>query len=399
MSDPQARSRRRRRIGLIVNPVAGVGGSVGLKGSDGADIQRRAVELGAKPRAADRAAAALVRLQPLADRIDFVTCPGGMGEDVVARCGFPSLLIRAIGRADRECTSAEDTKTAAQEMQRIGVDLLLFVGGDGTARDVYEAVGERQLVLGVPAGVKIHSAVYAIGPVAAGDLAAALVNGEISRTKQAEVIDADEASMRCGMVCTTLCGVMRVPGDPLRLQGAKVVASTDDATAVKAIARRIADEMDAETVYMVGPGTTTRAVFDELGLDKTLLGVDLLQGRRLLASDVNEERLLSLRMEVRSAKILVTPIGGQGYLFGRGNQQISSEVLRRVGKENVLVIATPGKLNRLTTRPLLVDTGDEAVDRALEGHVRVVCGRDDTRVVKVAAASRAMIKAGGVVQR
>ena len=384
MTDPDGGSEIRRRVGLIVNPIAGLGGRVGLKGSDGAEIQRRARELGAVPRSLDRTAEAIVRLRPIADRIDLVTCPGDMGQAAVAQCGFAVTLIDVTAHDE---STAEDTRVAAREMRRLGVDLLLFAGGDGTARDLYDAIGEDVVSLGIPAGVKIHSAAYAVGPSSAGNLAEAYLTSKVVRTREAEVIDVDEGSIRHGIVRIRLHGVLRVPDDVRRLQGAKAAGGGRSAASAKAIARRIVAEMDDDMLTVVGPGTTTRAVLDELGIDKTLLGVDVLRGRTLMAADVNEAGLLELLENERSARILVSPIGGQGYLFGRGNQQISPAVLRRVGHENILVIATPEKLNHLTARPLLVDTGDEIVDRSLEGHVRVLCGADDVRGVRVTAAS------------
>jgi len=384
MIDPNAHAGTCARIGLIVNPIAGIGGRVGLKGSDGEEIQRRALELGARPRALDRAGEALERLRPIADRIELVTCPADMGESVATRCGIPSRSIRILDTVGRGSTTAEDTKTAARDMLQAGVDLLLFVGGDGTARDIYDAVGEHQVVLGIPAGVKIHSGVYAIGPSTAGDLATTFLTGTRKDTRESEVLDADEDSIRRGVICTRLYGVLRVPDDVHRLQGAKAVRR-GGAAAAMAIAERVVDEMDDDALYIVGPGTTTRAVFERLGLDKTLLGVDVLRAKASVASDAGETRLLALLADNPPARILVAPIGGQGYLFGRGNQQISPAVLRRVGWKNVTILATPEKLNRLTTRPLLVDTGDSATDRSLAGHVRVVCGADDVRIVRVAA--------------
>jgi predicted polyphosphate/ATP-dependent NAD kinase len=387
MSDPEGGADRERRVGLIVNPVAGLGGRVGLKGSDGAAVQQRALELGAVPRALDRTTEALVRLRPIAGEFEFVTYPGEMGEEAARRSEFDPEVIGEIvpGR-----TTAEDTRAAACEMRRLGVELLLFAGGDGTARDVFDAVGEDLAVLGIPAGVKIHSAVYAISPAAAGELARAFLEGKTPGMHESEVVDVDEAALRRGIVSTALYGVLRVPNDVRRIQGAKAVSSESDASAAAAIARHVVAGMDVDTVYIVGPGTTTRAILTELGIEKTLLGVDVIHRKKLLASDANEARLLEL-LDGRAVRIVVAPVGGQGYLFGRGNQQISPDVLRRVGVENVLVIATPEKLNRLTTRPLLVDTGDEDVDRMLAGYVCVVCGPDDLRVVRVSSASVAEV--------
>jgi len=383
----EQRAREHRQVGLIVNPVAGLGGRVGLKGSDGEEIQRRARDLGAQPRALDRAIEALLRLQPIADDIDIVTCPGAMGEEATARAGLDALILDSLDTDGGPATTAEDTKAAACEMQRRRVDLILFAGGDGTARDVYDAVGEEQVVLGIPAGVKIHSAAFAVCPAVAGIVAASFLTGSRPRTRSAEVLDADEEFLRRGIAGTVLRGVLRVPGDRQRLQGAKTLGGDDDARSAQAIAQRVANELEDDEITIVGPGTTTRALFEELGLEKTLLGVDVLHGRSLLASDVGEDQLLDLLAQDPPVRILVTPIGGQGYLFGRGNQQISPEVLRRVGPDGIRVIATPEKLNRLIARPLLVDTGDEIVDRSIAGHIRVVCGPDDIRVVRAAAAS------------
>lgn len=383
MSDPEARVDRERRVGLIVNPVAGLGGRVGLKGSDGAAVQQRALELGAVPRALDRTTEALVRLRPIVGQFELVTYPGEMGEEAARRSEFDPEVIGAIvpGR-----TTAEDTRAAACEMRRLGVKLLLFAGGDGTARDVFDAVGQDLVVLGIPTGVKIHSAAYAISPAAAGELARAFLEGKTAGMRESEVVDVNEDTLRRGGVSTTLYGILRVPDDVRRIQGAKAVSPESDAASAAAIAKHVVDRMDEDTVYIVGPGTTTRAIHTELGIKKTLLGVDVIHRGKLLVLDANEAQLLEL-LDEQPARIIVTPIGGQGYLLGRGNQQISPDVLRLVGVESVIVIATPEKLNRLTTRPLLVDTGDADVDRALTGHVRVVCGPDDLRVIRVSSAS------------
>ena len=388
MSNPEGGANRERRVGLIVNPVAGLGGRVGLKGSDGAAVQQRALELGAVPRALDRTTEALVRLQPIASEFEFVTYCGEMGEEAARQSEFDPEVIGMIVPG---MTTAEDTKAAAREMRRLGVELLLFAGGDGTARDVFDAVGQDLIVLGIPAGVKIHSAAYAISPAAAGELARAFLEGKTMGMHESEVVDVDEAALRNGIVTTTLYGILRVPNDVRQMQGAKAVSTERDASAAAAIAKHVVARMDKDTVYIIGPGTTTRAILTELGIEKTLLGVDAIRQEKLLVSDASEAQLLEL-LDGRTARIIVAPIGGQGYLFGRGNQQISPDVLRLVGIENVLVIATPEKLNRLTTRPLLVDTGDADVDQALTGHIRVACGPDDLRVVRVSSAS--LIKVG-----
>ena len=370
----------RKRLGLIINPVAGIGGRVGLKGSDGLEIQQKALELGAVPQSEIRTIQALERLKPLKEELEIVTYPGEMGGHAATECGFQT---RVIGAIDAGNTTAADTRNAAQEMQRLGVDLLLFSGGDGTARDVYDAVGDGIPVLGIPAGVKIHSAVYATSPRAAGELAASYLSGRMASLREAEVMDVDEDAIREGIVSARLYGYLRIPFQRRLIQGAKTASSLTESASMRAIASHVVERLEESCLYILGPGTTTRAIATELGLPKTLIGVDVVLGSKLIAADVNEGQLLQL-LEGRKAKIVVTPIGGQGYLFGRGNQQLSHEVIGTVGKDNIIVVGTVGKINSLRGRSFLVDTGDQAVDEMLCGHVRVVTGYREETVYRVA---------------
>jgi predicted polyphosphate/ATP-dependent NAD kinase len=368
-----------KRLGLIVNPVAGIGGRVGLKGSDGAEIQRIAFELGAVPEALQRAIQALERLEPGKDELEVVTYPGEMGEDAARVGGFEPTVIGCIKPG---ATTPEDTIKAAQEMLRLKVDLLLFAGGDGTARDIYNAVGERMPVLGIPAGVKIHSAVFATSPRGAGDLAALYLQGRVSSLREAEVMDIDEEAFRQGVVSARLYGYLKIPFERRLVQSPKMPSSPGEQAAQQAIAYDVVSRMEESLLYIIGPGTTTRAIASGLGLSKTLIGVDVVAGGELVAADVNESRLLEL-LEGRKAKIIVTPIGGQGYIFGRGNQQISPQVIRCVGKENVIVVSTPGKIHSLRGRPLRVDTGDRGLDEMLRGYIMVLTGYNERIVYKV----------------
>ena len=372
-----------RRLGLIVNPVAGLGGRVGLKGSDGAEIQRRARELGAEPQAPERAAGALERLRNV-ENLKILTYPGQMGEDPARASGFEPTVIGAIQRGE---TTAADTRRAAREMQDMGVDLLLFAGGDGTARDIYEAVNLSLPVLGIPAGVKIHSAVYATHPRSAGELAALYLQGRVDRLREAEVMDIDEDAVRQGTVTAVLYGYLQVPYRASLVQNLKMPSSGEEAAAVASIAHDVVSKMAQGCLYIIGPGTTTRAIADELGVPKTLIGVDVILDGQVIAADANEAQLLALLDEYGDcvAKIVVTPIGGQGYLFGRGNQQISHRVIQQVGRDNLVVVSTPDKLHTLGTQPLLVDTGDRAVDAWLGGYVEVITGYNQRAVRKVSA--------------
>lgn len=378
------------KLGLIINPVAGIGGRVGLKGSDGAEIQRRAFELGAIPRAQERALAALQHLASV-DDLEIVTYPDEMGEEAARASGFEPTVIGSVAPGD---TTAADTRAAARETLALGVDLLLFAGGDGTARDVYEAVGLDQVALGIPAGVKIHSAVYATSPGHAGELAALYLQGGIDSVREAEVMDIDEEAVRRGIVSARLYGYLRVPFRPSMVQNLKM-PSTGEQAAVAEIAHDVIDTMEAGWLYLIGPGTTTRAILEELGLPKTLIGVDVVALNEdtgkvdLVAADANESQLLALLEGGKRAKIVVTLIGGQGYIFGRGNQQISPQVIQAVIQnaprpwDPILVVSAPAKLHTLGSRPLLVDTGDPALDEKLSGYIQVITGYREKAVRKV----------------
>jgi predicted polyphosphate/ATP-dependent NAD kinase len=366
------------KLGLIVNPVAGIGGRVGLKGSDGAEIQRRALELGAVPQSQHRAIQALERITSV-DGLELITYPGEMGEDAAKACGLKPTVIGSIRPGK---TTPEDTADAARDMLRLNVNLLLFAGGDGTARDVYNAIGDGLPVLGIPAGVKIHSAVFGTNPLSAGDLAASYLQGKVSALREGEVMDIDEEAFRQGIVSAKLYGYLKVPFQRRLVQSLKTPSSPGEQAAMAAIAADVVSNMENGWLYIIGPGTTTRAITSRLGLDKTLIGVDVVADGKLIAADVNEAQLLEL-LQGRKAKIIVTPIGGQGYIFGRGNQQISPKVIEKVGRNNVIVVSTTGKIHSLRGQPLWVDTGDRAVDEMLSGHIRVVTGYNERIVYRV----------------
>jgi predicted polyphosphate/ATP-dependent NAD kinase len=365
-----------KKLGLIVNPLAGIGGRVGLKGSDGLETVQKAFELGAEPHAPDRAIAALEGLTALQDDVELYTYPAEMGEDEARHCGFSPIVLGSI---DSGHTTAEDTRQAARDMQTADVDLLLFVGGDGTARDIYSAIGEALPVLGIPAGVKIHSSVYAVNPRRVGDLVRLFLAGR-APLREMEVLDIDEELFRQGRVTASLYGYLNVPYERRLLQGPKAGSPPSDQKP-KEIAAYVVDHMDEGYLYVLGPGSTVFAIGERLGIDKTLLGVDVVYGNQVIGKDVNEQTLLRL-IRGKKAKIVVTVIGGQGYIFGRGNQQISPAVLTAVGKENVIVIATQEKLLSLNSA-LLVDTGDAECDRGLSGYTRVITGYNEESIWKV----------------
>lgn len=359
-------------MGLIVNPIAGMGGRVGLKGTDGEEVLAKALALGARPVSPSRAVDFLREL--LRRRVPRLLTPAGqMGEEEAKEAGMqPEVIGRIYGR-----TSAEDTKRAAREMVKLGVDLIVFVGGDGTARDVLDVVGSSLPVLGVPSGVKNHSAVFASSPSAAAELVDRFLGGELP-VEEAEVLDVDEEAYRSGELRVKLYGYLRVPYEPVLMPGCKEVSAEEKSEQQAAIAKYVKELMQPGVSYILGPGTTTAAVASELGVEKTLLGVDIVREGELVAKDVNEEGLLR---EAGPCVIIVSPIGGQGFILGRGNQQISPRVVRKAGIENLWIVATPKKLQE--TPVLRVDTTDAELDEQLRGYRRVITGYRQWRVCKV----------------
>lgn len=360
------------KLGLIVNPYAGLGGSVALKGSDGAEIRHEAMARGAEQRAAGRMVRALKLMQsrvPVTE-IEVYCFAGEMGEDTARQLGFTP---RVIGAAQSSPSEAEDTCAAARALMDARVDLILFAGGDGTARLIADVVGTRQPVLGVPSGVKMHSGVYAISPEGAGEILAQLINGQLVNVAERDVKDIDEDAFRNGQVRARFYGTLLVPEDSQFLQQVKNAGTERDELAQLDVAQEMIRQLDEDTLYLVGPGSTTHMFLQELGLDGSLLGVDLLLNNELIARDVTAEQILShLAAHRGSIKMIITVIGGQGHILGRGNQQFSPEVIRRVGKENIFIIAARGKILALQGRPLWVDTNDPDLDQTFSGFMRVI---------------------------
>ncbi|RZN62655.1 MAG: ATP-NAD kinase [Thermoproteota archaeon] len=371
-----------KKLGLIVNPIAGMGGRVGLKGTDGPEMLRKAIELGAKPWAEDRAVEALKALLPIKNSLVIYTYPHKMGENAAKRAGFNPKVMGSIG----EETTADDTVRAAGDMKDVGVDILLFVGGDGTARDVCRSIGTSLVTLGIPAGVKVYSSVFSTSPKTGGELALKFLRGEINDIIEAEVLDIDEDSFREGRLSVKLYGYLKIPYDSSYIPGGKVPSSHSESYDREAIAAELLDIIENDVIYLIGPGSTTKEVMKLLNLDFSPLGVDAILDGKLIGKDLNERQIIYL-ISGRKAKVVVTPIGGQGYVFGRGNQQISPDVLRRIGKENVIIVATRGKLESLRGRPLLIDTGDESLDIELSGYYKVITGYREYTVYKAVPAS------------
>lgn len=365
-------------IGLIVNPISGMGGAVGLKGTDGGEILQMARKLGARPEAPGRAILALERLLPIKEDIRILTSSGDMGENQCLEAGLDHEVIHTLASD----STSSDTVAAAEKMMERKVDLLMFTGGDGTARDVFKAVKDQIVTVGIPAGVKIHSPVYANSPQQAGELARMYLKEGNIAVMEEEVIDIDEEAFRDNRVATRLFGYLKVPYNRKFLQNKKAPTPLGEAEGQMAIALDIVDSMEEDVFYVIGPGTTTRAIMTTLGLEGSLLGVDIVKNRKLIALDCNEKEIIKT-IKGHKAKLVITPTGGQGYLLGRGNQQISREVINIIKKENIIIIANQSKIIALRGNPLMVYTGDHETDTYLTGYYKVKVGYGTDQMYKV----------------
>jgi predicted polyphosphate/ATP-dependent NAD kinase len=364
-----------RSIGLVVNPVAGMGGSVGLKGTDG-EMHAKALAMGAEPVSPARTLEFLSHVQCL-DDIRLLVAPGPMGADYAQSAGLRFEVVGSIGAEP----AAADTKAIARSLLKAGVELIVFAGGDGTARDMADAIGLKVPVVAIPSGVKVYSSVFAYSPLAAAELLDAFVGG--AELGEEEVLDIDEEAFREGRVDSRHYGFLLVPEVERLVQAGKESSGMGGSTAEakQEIAAVVVEAMLPDRLYLLGSGTTVRAIADELGIEKTLLGVDAVVDGKLIGGDLNERAILELLDRHDDAAIIVTPLGGNGFIFGRGNKQFTPTVLRRVGKDNILIVANRDKLLKLPC--LHVDTGDADLDAELAGYMDVVVGQSHRKLMRV----------------
>lgn len=361
------------RVGLIINPVAGAGGPLALHGSD-------AYQPGAEPPdwAARRAEAALRVLLEAEPAIRWVCGAGEMGERLLRDLGqHPEVLGEA--RWPSEARHTHDLAAAMADRQDLA--LLLFAGGDGTARDVMDAVGERLPVLGIPAGVKLQSACFGTSPQAAGRLAAAFLSGHARLCESREVLDLDEAALAEGRVSARLYGQLRTPIDARLLQGRKTRSEAGDAEAAERLAAALRPQL-MQGLHLIGPGSTTWALKRALGEDGSLIGVDVVIDGQLWLRDATEAQLWEL-VSRRPARLWLTAIGGQGHVLGRGNAPLSPRVLKRLGREALTLLLTPRKLHALGS--LRIDSGSAEVDALFAGPVRAITGERDQALLRLVA--------------
>ena len=370
-------------VGLIVNPLAGVGGPAGLKGSDG--VAAEAIARGSVPQAAARAERALASLGAWRQQIEWLSWGGVMGDDVLRASG---LAAKCLGAPDPGGSSADDTAQAVAAFAAAGVDALLFVGGDGTARDVLGALRDARAealpVLGIPAGVKMHSGVFAVTPEAAADVLKGVLDGALIGIEAREVRDIDEAGYRQGVVRTRHFGELQVPTAPRWVQQTKVSGRESEPLVLDELGAWIRELVDPDDYWVFGPGSTTAAILEHLGHAPTLLGVDVVHGGECVLADASAIELESLLApHGERARIVLTAIGGQGHVLGRGNQQFTPQLLRRLDRERLMVVATRSKLAGLEGRPLLLDSGDPALDRDWAGRWPILVGYDDAVLYRV----------------
>lgn len=366
-------------VGLIVNPVAGAGGRVGLHGTDGAELYAEAVRRGGAAASPPRAARALRRMAlPSSTRV--LAAPGVMGADLAAACGLDVTALAMPLRAGAP-TMATHTVVAARLMAEAGVELLVFVGGDGTARDIAAALPPGLPVVGVPGGVKMRSGVFGTSPEAAADVVSDFARGGGRPLAEAEILDAAGDGVR-----SEFHGVITVPGAGGRLAGAKSFTMSGSPVELEALCAATAADLTPGVLYLFGPGSTTAGVLDQLGLPGTALGVDAVRDGKLIGTDLSEQEITTLMDQSRHTRLVLGVIGGQGFLLGRGNQQLGPAVLSRLAPADLVIIATAAKLAALSPPRLLIDTGDEAAFSGFCGYHRVRTGPYRYMMMQVACA-------------
>ncbi|MDH3643920.1 MAG: ATP-NAD kinase family protein [Gammaproteobacteria bacterium] len=360
-------------VGLIINPVSGIGGTVALKGSDGAEIQAEAAMKGGRPRGEPRARRALNAAAEVHNSVRWLTWGGAMGSELLADLG---LAHQVLGDPDSPSTGA-DTRKAARALADAGVDVLLFCGGDGTARDLLEGIGERLPVVGIPGGVKMHSGVFATTPEVAGEVLVRLGAGGLVRSTRADVRDLDEEALREGQLRPRFFGELLVPELGGFLQHTKESGRENESLALAEIVADVVERIEdspASVAFVLGPGSTVAAVKEALGMRSTLLGFDVYRAGEQIGADVDAGWLESLAQPV---SLIITFTRRQGFLIGRGNQQLSPTFLKKLDRNRLQVIATRSKLLSLDGRALLIDSDDPDLDLEFAGLVEITAGYED----------------------
>lgn len=373
-----------KKIGFIINPVAGMGGRVGLKGTDG--IVEQARKLGAQPIASHRAKEMLAEFKKLSNNnfsIQWFTCDKQMGKDALTATEQKNITI--IYKPLKPNTTSKDTKTACKNFLQKKIDLLIFCGGDGTARDIYTEIKNKIPLLGIPAGVKMHSGIFAVTPKAAAQMLTQFLQEKFT-LGDAEIMDLDEERYRKGEWNIKLFGVAKGIIEPTYIQvGKSFYEEISDDQIKDELTEHIEDEIhqNPNTLFLFGSGGTIDYIAKKLGFNNTLLGIDAFYQKKMVEKDLNEQQLLKLLQKYKSVKLVLSPIGAQGFILGRGNLQLSPKIIKKIGFDNIIVIATPSKL--LNTPIIRVDTGDSKLDQKFLNmeFLMVVIGYRLSRIVKI----------------
>jgi predicted polyphosphate/ATP-dependent NAD kinase len=394
------------RIGIVVNPDAGLGGRLGFKGSDGRAAEARAA--GAEDRAGPRMKLALEALQSLLSRslnrsdvdLECLGWGGRMGGTWMTE-PTEKMTFTSIGLTPTE-TSVEETSQLVRDLVGGGVEAILYAGGDGTTRDIantLQSIGKEAQeipLIGVPGGVKMHSGCFATTPKAAAEVTLAFLLGDL-RCAITEVMDLDEEIYQEGIWKVRMYGEAWTPSSPRFMQGAKEqVERTSESDTIEGLAQHVESLLSSQDDLMViwGSGGTLRRMGEFCGEELTLLGIDILgpavNGERQSHTDLNEQQLLEVIAQHvdesghdRPRLLLLSPMGGQGFLIGRGNLQLSPDVLRMIGIENILGVATPAKLIGLNA--VRIDTGEVELDQVFQTKrfIKILQGFRTTRLIRI----------------
>ncbi len=377
------------RIGILANPDAGLGGRLGLKGSDGqAELAR---SKGAEDRSGPRLESMLRHFSSIhrgeSSQLEWITSRGRMGTDWIP-AELQAGTISEVHESSGE-TSATDTEDAVQRLLENGIDLLVYSGGDGTTRDIVASLDDSESselpVIGVPSGVKMHSGCFASSPKAAAEVLSAWLHGDLL-VSSTEVLDLDEELYRKGKWVVRLYAEAFSPNSPRWMQGSKQLIETEsEEEIIIGISDHIEDSLVSDDRLIIwGSGGTLRAIAGNIGFELTTLGIDATIGGEQVGTDLDESGILALLdSHVGPTTLLLSPMGGQGFLIGRGNLQLSPDVLESIGIDNILGVVTPAKL--LTVRALRIETGDDDLDQefASKRYMKVLQGFRTTRILPV----------------
>jgi len=377
------------RVGILANPDAGLGGRLGLKGSDGqAELAR---SKGAEDRSGPRLESMLRHFSRIhrgeSSQIEWITSSGRMGTEwipVDLEIGVISEVHQSPGE-----TSASDTQDAVARLLEAGIDLLVYSGGDGTTRDIVAPLSGSETpelpVIGVPSGVKMHSGCFASSPKAAAEVLSAWIHGDLL-VSSTEVLDLDEDLYRKGKWVVRLYAEAFSPNSPRWMQGSKELIQTEsEDEIIIGLSDHIGESIVEDGRLVIwGSGGTLREIGGNIGFELTTLGIDATIGSEQVGTDLAESGLIEiLDSHEGPVTLLLSPMGGQGFLIGRGNLQLSPTVLSSIGIDNIIGVVTPAKL--LTVRSLRIETGDDSLDQEFSAkrYMKVLQGYRTTRILPV----------------